>query len=124
MSALRHTIQVVLFIFLVTLLAGLAVSLIGEDTLAAYLSGHPAGGVFLSALIGLIPNCGASVTITELYLQHFLTEGQMLSGLLTGAGVGLLALFRSNRPMAENAVIASVLYGSGVFWGLIFTLLQ
>ena len=74
----------------------------------------------LAALIGLIPNCAASVMITELYLKGILAAGQMMSGLLVGAGVGLLVLFRTNnRHMKENLQITALLFATGIFWGLL-----
>ncbi len=121
LSALRHTLQVSLFIFIITLTAGFLLEGIGEDAFASFLSARPAAGVFLSALIGLVPNCGASVVITELYLKGFLSGGQMLAGLLVGAGVGLPVLFRNNRNRKEDLLLTCVLYASGVFWGLLFT---
>lgn len=123
-SALRHTAQVVLFIFVITFAAGLAMEFIGEENAAAFLTQRQTGGVFLAALAGLIPNCGASVMITELYLEGILSTGQMLAGLLVGAGVGLLVLFRSNRHLKENLCLTGILYASGVFWGLLFTWLH
>ena len=123
-SALRHTVQVVLFIFIITFAAGLVIESIGAETVAAFLAERQTGGVFLTALIGLIPNCGASVMITELYLQGLLGTGQMLSGLLVGAGVGLLVLFRSNRHLKENLCLTGILYASGVFWGLLANWMQ
>ena len=74
----------------------------------------------MAALIGLIPNCAASVALTELFLKGMLSAAQMIAGLLVGAGVGLLVLFRTNDHPNENLVILLMLYASGVVWGLIF----
>ena len=62
--------------------------------------------------------------ITELYLKGILGSGQMMAGLLVGAGVGLLVLFRSHRHLKKNLQIMCILYGSGVFWGLLIELLK
>ena len=75
--------------------------------------------VFLAGVVGLIPNCAASVSITQLYLMGILNAGQMMAGLLVGAGVGLLVLFRTNDHPNENLRITIMLYGLGVFWGLV-----
>lgn len=120
LSALRHTAKVIFFIFVITFGAGLLIGGIGEEAFASFLTARPAAGVFLSALIGLIPNCGASVTITELYLKGFLSGSQMLAGLLTGAGVGLPVLYRNHRRIKEDLLLTCLLYASGVFWGLLF----
>ena len=119
LSALRHTFQIVLFIFIFTFVIGLLIALVGEDAIGTFLTGRPVTGVLLSALIGLIPNCGASVTITELYLRGMLSAGQMIAGLLVGAGVGLMVLFRTNRRPVEDLKITAVLYACGVLGGWI-----
>ena len=118
-SALRHTLQIAFFIFLVSLVIGLLIQLVGEEALAGFLNGQPVLGVFLAALIGLIPNCASSVVLTELYLQGALASGQMMAGLLVGAGVGILVLFRTNRRLAENLKITGILYAAGILWGLL-----
>ena len=122
LSALRHTIQIVIFIFIFTFVIGLLIELVGENAIGTFLTSRPVTGVLLSALIGLIPNCGASVTITELYLRGILSSGQMIAGLLVGAGVGLMVLFRTNRRLVENLKITGILYLSGVLGGWIIEL--
>ncbi len=120
-SAVKHTLQVTLFIFIITLVLEAAIEGVGEDVLAEFLGANPGLSVFASALVGLIPNCAASVVITELYLEGTLAAGAMMSGLLVSAGVGLLVLFRTNRPVKRNIAILAVLYGIGVVWGLIIS---
>lgn len=120
-SAVKHTLQVTLFIFLITLALEAVIEGVGEDVLAEFLGANPGLSVFASALVGLTPNCAASVVITELYLEGTLAAGAMMSGLLVSAGVGLLVLFRTNRSLKQNAVILGVLYAIGVFWGLVIS---
>ena len=91
----------------------------GEDALAQFLGDNPNFSVFACALVGLIPNCAASVVIAQLYVEGVLGAGAMLAGLLVSAGVGLLVLARANRPWKQNVAIIVVLYATGVFWGLI-----
>jgi hypothetical protein len=118
-SALVHTVKITVFIFIISLVISLLVASIGEKAIASFLTGIPVLGVFLSGLIGLIPNCAASVVIAQLYLEGLLTAGQMLAGLLVSAGVGILVLIRTNRHHSENLRVIGVLYASGVAWGLI-----
>lgn len=117
--ALDHTWKVAVFILILTFVVGLGIEMIGREALTEFLTGAPVAGVFLAALVGLIPNCAASVAVTELYLQGLLGAGQMMAGLLVGAGVGLLVLFRSNQNWKENAGFTLVLYIVGVLWGLL-----
>ena len=118
-SSLVHTLQVTLFIFLVSLVLEIVIDGVGEDVLASFISANSNLSVVVSAIVGLIPNCAASVVLTELYLEGALSTGAMLAGLLVSAGVGLLVLFRANRPMHENFLIAAGLVACGVVFGFI-----
>ena len=118
-SALKHTVQVTVFIFIITLVLDGALELVGEDALAAFLGSNPVLSVLGSALVGLIPNCAASVVIAQLYVEGALGAGAMMAGLLVSAGVGLLVLFRTNRGLRQNLIVLAGLWATGVFWGLI-----
>ena len=123
MSAVSHTVQVSLFIFLVTFALVLVLETVGEDALAAFLSGNQLLAVFASALVGLVPNCSASVVITQLYLEGVLGFAPLMAGLLASAGVGYLVLFRTNRHPRENVVIVVGLFLVACVWGLVFAAL-
>lgn len=118
-SAAVHTVRVTGFILLVTFLFGLLIEVMGGDELALLLGSHPVRATFLAALVGLIPNCGASVAITELYLDGVLGAGPMVAGLLASGGVGLLVLFRTNNNVRQNIAIMAFVYVVGVVVGLI-----
>lgn len=118
-SALVHTAQVGAWILVVTFAFGLVIELVGTDALAALLANHPVRATFVSALVGLIPNCGASVAITELYLEGVLTTGPMLAGLLSSGGVGLLVLWRTNPDARESALVTAFVYATSVALGLL-----
>ena len=118
-SALVHTLKITLFIFLISLALSLAVGFAGEETLATLLTGAPVAGTIITGIIGLIPNCAASVAVTQMYLDGLLTAGQLMSGLLTGAGVGLLVLVRTNTHHKENAAVIATLLALGVAWGVV-----
>ena len=117
-SALVHTVQVTLFVFLVTLVLNGVLEAVGEDALADILGGDSVLAVLASGLVGLVPNCAASIVIAQLYLEGVLGAGAMMAGLLVSAGVGLLVLVRANRPWRQNAAIIAGLYAMGVLWGL------
>ena len=118
-SALKHTLQVTVFIFVITIVLNGVLEVVGEDALGEFLSANPVLSVFGSALVGLVPNCAASVVIAQLYVSGVLGSGAMLAGLLVSAGVGLLVLVRTNRHWKQNVAIIVGLYAMGVFWGLI-----
>ena len=110
------------YILIITLILNTAVSVMGTEFLSDAVFCRPVLGELMSALIGLIPNCGASVAITQLYLKWVMSTGAMLSGLMTSAGVGLLVLFRVNRPQRENVMIVGILYALGAGMGILLDL--
>lgn len=118
-SSLVHTAQVTVFIFLVTLVFGLLIEGVGEEAIASLLTNHPVRATFIAALVGLIPNCGASVAITELFLDGTLATGPMVAGLLVSGGVSLLVLWRTNANPKQNAAITAFVYAAGVVVGLL-----
>lgn len=121
-SALRHTLQIFLFILVISFLLNLLVDFVGEDTLETFLTGRTILGPLFAGLIGLIPNCASSVLLTRLYLSGMLGAGSMLAGLLAGSGVGLLVLYRVNDNIRENARITLLLYFVGVLCGIVIEL--
>ena len=118
-SAVRHTIQIFLFIFLFSFALNLAIGFVGEDFLADLILGRPVIGHLAAGLVGLIPNCAASVLITQLYLEGLMGLGMMMTGLLAGSGVGLLVLVRVNANRKENMEIIFSLYAISVLAGVL-----
>lgn len=123
LSALSHTVQVTVFIFIVTFALVAVLETVGEPAMEAFLSSNRAFAVLGSALVGIIPNCSASVVITQLYLEGVLSLAPAMAGLLVSAGVGYLVLFRTNRSMRENIAILILLYLVAVLWGFVLMLL-
>lgn len=118
-SSLVHTINITIYIFIINLIINIFISLIGEETIEAFIEKNAILGPVVSSLIGLIPNCAASVIITNLYLSNVLNMASLIAGLLTGAGVGLIVLFRKNKNhLKENLIITLLLYLIGVISGL------
>ena len=122
LAALIHTAQIALTVFVVSTVLHTVVELIGEESLGALMSGIPVLGCVLSALVGLIPNCASSVAITTLYLGGVISTGTMLSGLLVGAGTGLLVLGRVNRPVRDTLRVVALLLGIGIAVGVLVDL--
>ena len=123
-SAVRHTLQIIFFIFLITVLLNILIGGIGEERLSGLVLNIPIVGELIAGLIGLIPNCAASVVITQLYLEGIIGPGPMMTGLLARAGVGVLLLCRMNRGrVKQNAGIILYLYLTSVVWGILIDLL-
>lgn len=121
-SALIHTLRVFSFIFVVSFILNLIFAAGGERFLVWLADNHSVLAAIITGIVGLVPNCGASVVITQLYLKNVISTGAMMAGLLVGAGVGVLVLFRTNRPVKQNIKITGLLYATGVAAGLIIDL--
>lgn len=122
-SSLIHTIKTFIFIFIATFIITLVFELFGEEYLSKLLLKDTLISPFITSLIGLIPNCASSVILTELYLSNSINFASVISGLLTGSGVAILVLFKSNKNIKENLTILSLVYGIGVITGIIITLI-
>ena len=122
-SALHHTIEIFLYILIISFVLNLVIALLGEEFLGNLILNRPVIGELIAALVGLIPNCAASVTITQLYLKGILSAGALISGLLAGSGVGILVLLRVNDDRKENLRIICLLYVICVIVGIMTELL-
>jgi len=118
-----HTLKIISFVFVITLILNFLVETVGEETIASFLSDRLILGHLLAALVGLIPNCAASIVISELYLQSLISFGMAMSGLFVSAGVGLLVLFRVDHHRKENLQVVLTLYAVGAAAGILFDLL-
>ena len=122
-SALKHTAKVIILIFIVTFVINFIFEKWGADFFRGIITNIPVLGEALMALIGLIPNCSASVLITELYVEGVVSAGQLIAGLMSNAGVGLLVLFRLNKKLKENLMIVVLLYLCAVILGVLTSLI-
>ena len=121
-SSIMHTLKIGLFILIANLLINFIIFEVGEDSISNVLLSKNVFTYFIASLVGLIPNCASSVIITEMYLSSFITVGTMLSGLLTGSGLGILLLFRTNKNLKENLSVLGIIYFVGVIIGLLVDL--
>ena len=121
-SALKHTINIFIFIVIITFIINLVIYFIGEDTIAGFLRNQPILGPVIAGIIGLIPNCASSVILTQMYLENVISAATMISGLLVGAGVGLAVLFKTNKGIKQNLKITALLYVIGVLSGIVIGL--
>jgi len=118
-SALHHTLTISLFLLLVTVGINALVFFVGEENLGSVMHGIPVVSHVIAAIFGLIPNCAASVALTTLCTEGLITAGTMMAGLFSGAGVGLLVLFRVNKHIKQNLIIVGIILLAGVIFGLL-----
>lgn len=123
-SSLKHTFNITLFLLIINFIINIIFTYIGEDFLSKLLLKNTIFAPFITSLIGLIPNCGASVVLTELYLNNAINMSSLISGLLTGSGTALIVLFKGNKNIKENIFIILLLYLLGTFSGLIIELIE
>ena len=124
MPALRHTVRLAVYLLMFTFALNLLLEWIGMERLTQILGKDTFFQPFLAPLLGMIPNCAASVLITELYLAGGLSFASAAAGLCAGAGVGLAVLFKTNRPMKENFKILALLYSASAAAGLALEILM
>ena len=122
-SAVRHTVQIFMFVLLITIVLNIGIEIIGEEQLADFILNRPLLGPVLAGVIGLIPNCASSVVITQMFLDGLMSFGTMMAGLLVGAGVGVLVLLRVNENRKESFKIIGILYLIGTLCGIVLNYL-
>ncbi len=123
-SSVIHTLKTIAFIFVITFILNTLFEFYGEAYLSKIFLKDSLFAPFVSSLIGLIPNCGASVMITELYLNGAFSFATLIGGLLTGSGISLIVLFKSNKNLKENLFIVLTLYLLGAITGVAIELIM
>lgn len=122
-SAISHTVKIFIFMVITLFVLELGIHFIGEDNLQNVLLTDTIFQPAITALIGFIPNCASSIIITQLYISGSLSFGSAVAGLSTGAGVGLIVLFRVNKKYSENIKIMLFIYVFSVIVGNIIQVL-
>lgn len=122
-SALKHSLKVFMYIFIVSIAIEGIIHIVGEETLNSILMSNSIMQPALTAALGLIPNCAISIVMTEMYIQGALSFGALLAGLCTSAGFGLLVLFKTNLNLKENLKIVSILYLISTLAGILLQML-
>ena len=122
-SALKHTINIFIYVFIFTLVLNGIIELIGEDTISNFVSQNVILGPIIAGIIGLVPNCASSVILTQLFVENVISMPILISGLCVNAGVGLLVLFKINKNLKENLKIVGLLYAIGVISGIVLEII-
>lgn len=117
-SSMKHTFNTLLFVVLISFVVNILFEYLGVDLISKIFMKDNLFGPFVGALIGLIPSCGASIALTELFLKGAINLGTCIAGLLTGSGVAIIVLVKSNKNIKENLFIVSMLYLIGVLVGI------
>ena len=115
--ALIHTLEIFLFIVVISGAIELCLHFFGEDCLNTLRLNRPVFGELAAGALGLIPNCAVSVAGAKLYLSGAMSSGALMASSFTGSGLGLLILFRTNRNLKENLAILLTVYVVGVLLG-------
>ena len=124
LSAIKHTLNIIIFLFITSLIINIIFNYVGQDYLSKILLKNSILGPVITSLIGLIPNCGASVILTQLYLNNAISLPSLIAGLLTGSGTAIIVLFKENKNIKENIFIVFLLYSLGVISGLILEIIN
>ena len=123
LAALRHTLEIFVFILLFSFLIGLIFESVGEDAITGILGSMGIFQPMLTALVGLVPNCAASVLLAQLYMEGAITFGSLFAGLTAGAGVGLAVLWRVNPSWKQNLFMTGLLWAVGAAAGMVLQLI-
>lgn len=123
-EAIGHTFRIFAYLFVFNLILNFAIELLGIQKLSEILLGNTVFQPIIAAIIGLIPNCAASVILTQLYLSGAISFASVVSGLCTGAGVGLIVLFKMNSDKKENFRILLTLVATASVAGMFLLFLQ
>ncbi len=121
-SALKHTLKTGAFILILSVAIDIIMMLVGTENLKAMLGSNNIFQPFLTALLGLIPNCSVSIALIELYAEGILSFGSTCAGLCSGAGIGIAVLFKANKSLKENLRIVGILYFASAFIGFFLML--
>lgn len=123
-SALVHTLQITVFLLIITFALNVFMHFAGEEVLAELVLNKPVIGPLLAAVVGLIPNCASSVVLTTLYLEGGMSFGAMMAGLLVNSGIGILVLLKSNIDRKEDLKIIGLLFAIGTVMGILIDMVH
>lgn len=120
---LEHTLKVFAYLFIASFIINLVIFKVGEENLAKAFMSHSILQPIAASIFGLIPNCASSVAITEIFLKGGLTFGSAVAGLSSGAGLGLLVLFRENKDLKNSLKVVGLLTVISSISGIVIQLL-
>ena len=123
-SSIKHTLSTIIYILIITFILNTIFHYIGNSILTNFFIKVKFLSPFITSLIGLIPNCAASVIITELYIKKTINFAALIAGLLSNSGTSLLILLKSNKSLKDSIKIILLLYTLGVISGTIINIIE
>lgn len=117
-ASIIHTLKTLIYLVIITFIINVIFNYLGDKYLSRLLLKDTLFAPLITSLIGLIPSCGSSIMISELYLSGAISFSSLISGLLTNSGMAILVLFKSNKNIKENITILAILYIIGILVGL------
>jgi len=116
---LWHTVKIFFFLLVLSIALNFTVDRIGQERIAGVLLNGTAFQPFLTSLIGLIPNCFASVLLAGLFVKGAISFGSLVAGLCAGTGLGMLVLIKENKNIKDTLFIIGLLVGISVLAGVV-----
>ena len=120
---LVHSLKIFAYVLTINFIFSLIIHYVGQENLEVFLQSNKYFAPIFASLIGVIPNCAASVVITNVYLLDYLSLGACISGLCMNAGLGLLFLFKRKHDLKDSFTILGIMFGVSIFVGYIICLI-
>ena len=123
-NPLLHSLLIAFYLLIVNLIFGCVMAQVGEEAIASAMIGGVYFQPFITALIGLIPNCASSAIITETFINGGITFGSLVAGLCANAGLGLVVLFKNTKKIKRNIVFVFTMFAVSAATGLIVNVIM
>lgn len=113
-----HSLKLFAYILVINVLFGLMVYGIGEENIREFLNSNKYLQPLFACLVGMIPNCAASVLLTEMYIYDgMLCFAACIAGLVSNSGIAVAVLFKENKNVKENFLIIGIQFIAGLVLG-------
>ena len=121
---LLHSLKIFAYVFVITFIFGVILYFVGEDKVISFLEYNKYLAPLFSVFVGFIPNCAASVIISELFLLNGISFGACVGGLCVNAGLGLFVLYKNAKNYKQNVLITAILFFVGIAVGYIVSVFE
>jgi len=114
---LYHAFEIFIYVLVINLVLGVVINLVGEEQFAHFMADKKYFTPLLASVVGLIPNCAASVLLSELYIEGSLSFGALAGGLLVNSGMGILVLFKKKDTVRSAFAVTGICFAVSVVAG-------